>query len=116
MEEPQLEPSVPLAGLARTYWDRHAQRLREVGLLTDCDTEAFTLTCQLWSRLQALQVEAEKNPSKNRPYLDTCKAWQSMARQFSLLPLERKRAGVELTRQVVDEYGIPQDVPNKWGF
>ena len=102
-----MKPSVPLTGLAARYWKRHAKRLTEAGILTDYDVEAFTACCQLWERSQSLRAGSEADPKANRAYLDSVKAWQSLARQFALLPLERKRSGIQTEPDEVDEFGIP---------
>jgi hypothetical protein len=53
-----------------------------------------------------LAEAARTDPKRNRAYLDTVKAYQSLARQFGLLPLERKRSGVQIVPEVTDEFGI----------
>lgn len=74
--------------------------------MTDADTEAFTLLCQLWQRTQEVAADAKADPKRNRTYLETVKAWQSLARQFALLPLERKRTGMATDNHEVDEFGL----------
>lgn len=97
-----MKPPRSLSGEARDYWKRHADRLAAAGLLTDADVDSFALLCQLWADVGRLRQLAEADPRKNRNYLDSVKAWQSMARQFALLPLERKKHGLERKESLQD--------------
>lgn len=104
-----MEPPVPLDGPARVYWDRHANRLKAAGTLTDADTESFALLCVTWGMLCRLQ---KVRPGAKRfreliQFTNLQKQYQALAKQFGLLPRDRKAskmaAGPEPAK---DEFGL----------
>ena len=73
-----------LGQTAKDYWNRHAENLSSTGILTQNTAESFALLCDLWGRVR----ELEGTPT-SRSYLDTVKAFVSLAKQFRLLPTEK---------------------------
>jgi len=109
MASPTHSPPFPLSATARDFWDRHNGRLRAAGVLTDADVESFLLLCQVWGKLQALDAVAP-GPERYREmiqYTNLSKQYFTLARQFGLLPRERKAAKMETEpAKAKDEFGF----------
>lgn len=104
-----MEPTAPLTGPAREYWDRHAPRLAAAGVLTESDRDAMTLLCQTWARVQVLD-QVEPGPDNYREaiqYTNAVKQYERLAKQFGLLPRERKAAKMSVEPAAKkDEFGL----------
>lgn len=102
-------PPIPLAGDARRFWEKHYRRLKRAGVLTRADVESFALLCVVWGRIQALTAIPVELESFRTPIaLDRLlKQYHAYAKQFGLLPRERKAAKMEVTPPAKkDEFGL----------
>lgn len=84
---------VQLKGEAKVFWDRHAARLEGLGILTDADLESFVILCRTWSMLQKMH-DLEPSADNYREMIQLKNLQQqyfTFAKQFGLVPLERKR-------------------------
>jgi phage terminase small subunit len=84
--EPLLDLNPPdwLGDEAKQFWSKHAHQLQENHLLTVQTVDSFALLADLWERVQSFRGE-----TTTRAYLDTMKAFTSLAKNFRLLPTER---------------------------
>jgi phage terminase small subunit len=102
-------PPLPLNAVARAFWDRHHDRLRRAGLLTDADVDSFAVLCVLWSKLAVLSA-AEPGADQFREMVQLNqlgKQYHAYAREFGLLPRDRKRSKLEADEQPKkDEFGL----------
>jgi hypothetical protein len=94
-----------LTGEAAKLWKKHAKRLEAAELLTDADAEAFATLCEVWGLLRTANPTAA-DPKERVWYIGLLKQWQSLAKQFALLPKDRLRSGLDTTRKETDEYGL----------
>lgn len=87
------DPPLPLNTEARRFWDRHAERLRAVGLLTAADADSFAVLCVIWSKLAALSsTEPGEGQFREMVQLNQLgKQYHAYAAQFGLLPKDRQR-------------------------
>jgi phage terminase small subunit len=103
------EPPIPLDREALAFWRKHYRRLEDAKVLTDADVESFAVLCLTWGKLQDL--------AGIRPGADTyremiqlvnlLKQYQALAKQFGLLPRERKAARMDLDPPAEkDEFGL----------
>ena len=69
---------------ALCYWTRHASQLVENQLLTAQTVDSFALLCDLWAKTKAMS-----GAQVNRQYLDTVRAFTSLAKLFRLMPSEK---------------------------
>ena len=79
-----LSPPGHLSDEAQNYWNTHAKRLVRQNLLTKATKESWAVCCDCYGRLRDLDGQGT-----NRIYLDTLKAWQSLAKLFRLTPTEK---------------------------
>lgn len=79
-----LSPPEQLGGIARAYWEKHAEQLRQNQLLTVQTAESFEITCDLYERYRDY-----KGKKTEKLYLDTVKAFRDYAKLFRLLPTEK---------------------------
>lgn len=104
-----MEPTLPLGYLARGFWDRHCDRLRAAGVLTDADADSFTVLCvafDMVGRLSAFEPGAE-NFREMVQFNNALKQYHNYARQFGLLPQSRKQAKMQVTPAAKkDEFGL----------
>jgi len=100
-----IKPPTNLGERAKKFWEKHCERLTSLGILGEADVDAFSMLCTLWQRCEEMSQEAKADPRRNRQYLETVKAWQSLARQFGLLRLDRQRSGFR-PEEPKDEYGL----------
>lgn len=88
-----LEQSpIELTGQAAAFWERHYARLVERGILTDADLDTYALLCITWEKLVGLQAVAA-GPDNYREmvqFVNLNKQYQSLAKQFGLMPRDRK--------------------------
>lgn len=92
--QPQLKlRSEPLADIAppdwlgdeaKSFWRKHAGQLKQNQLLTSQTADAFALLSDLWERVQMFRGQGT-----TRAFLDTSKAFTSLAKNFRLLPTEK---------------------------
>ena len=80
----ELTPPDWLGTEAKDFWERHSVQLKDNQLLTAQTADAFALLCDLWERLKMFHGE-----TTCRSYLDTLKAFSSLAKTFRLLPTEK---------------------------
>jgi phage terminase small subunit len=69
---------------AKQFWSKHAHQLQENHLLTAQTVDSFALLADLWERVQSFRGQPT-----TRAYLDTMKAFTSLAKNFRLLPTEK---------------------------
>jgi len=106
---PPPTPPLPLDPIALGFWDRHAGRLRAVGLLTAADVDSFAVLCVTWSKLSTVAA-AEPTAANYREviqFVNLLKQYQSLAKQFGLLPRDRRAAKLESDPPAPrDEFGL----------
>ncbi len=109
MKKPPPEPNLPLSGPSRAFWDRHYTRLKKAGILTKADPDSFAVLCLMWGKLHALS-ECEPGADAYREMVqlvNLTKQFQAMAKQFGLLPRERKQAKMTVDApEKKDEFGL----------
>ena len=102
-------PPIPLAGEALKFWRKHFRPLADRGILTEADLESFAVLCVTWSKLVALSG-IEPGPEAYREMIqltNLTKQYQALARQFGLLPRERKQAKMDAPpKGQKDEFGF----------
>lgn len=102
-------PTLPLNRTAREFWSRHYDRLHAAGLLTEADLDSFAVLCLTWSKLAAL-AEEEPGADQFREMVQLnqlLKQYQQYAREFGLLPRDRKRSKLEAEAPPAkDEFGL----------
>ena len=86
---------------AKAYWQKHAQNLAVNNLLNANTAESYALLCDLWARLKAFRGEAT-----TRSYLDTVKAYTSLAKIFRAVPCDKPGAAVEHRHQDKPEFNF----------
>jgi hypothetical protein len=78
---------------ALAFWKFHAKSLADDGMLTERDVHSFATLCQVWHHLQHADPTAD---GKERVwYIGLLKQYQTLSKQFGLLPRDRKRSGTE---------------------
>lgn len=103
------EPPLPLNNVARAFWDRHHDRLKAAGLLTDADLDSFAVLCVTWSKLAAVsQSEPGADQFREMVQLNQLlKQYQAYAREFGLMPRDRKRNKLDADAPPAsDEFGL----------
>ncbi len=109
MKKRAPEPPAPLGPDARRFWETHYRPLRRAGVLTRSDLESFALLCVVWGKIQELQAQPVEFDDFRGPIkLDRLlKQYHAFAKQFGLLPRERKTSKMEVTRpSKKDEFGL----------
>jgi phage terminase small subunit len=105
-----LAPPSSLRGEALAFWDRHAGRLRDAGILTPADLDSFVLLCRTHALLDALHAVVEPGADAFREMIqlvNLTKQYVALARQFGLLPRERKQAKMSVERpKPKDKFGL----------
>ena len=103
------EPPLPLSDTARAFWDRHHDRLKAAGLLTDADLDSFAVLCVTWSKLATIS-KSEPGADQFREMVQLnqlLKQFHTYAREFGLLPRDRKRSKLESDGPPAkDEFGL----------
>lgn len=103
------EPPLPLNKVARAFWDRHHDRLQAAGLLTAADLDSFAVLCVTFSKLASL-AGAETGSDFFREavqFNQLLKQYQAYAREFGLLPRDRKRSKLDADAPPTqDEFGL----------
>lgn len=79
-----LTPPDWLGPEGKAFFEKHCFQLKDNQLLTQQTTDSFALLCDLWERLKMFHGE-----TTCRSYLDTLKAFTSLAKTFRLLPTEK---------------------------
>lgn len=92
-----MKPPIPLSGEALKFWKRHALRLKKAGILSDRSEDSFVLLCQTWGMVQALSgIEPGADAFREMIQLNNLlKNYQSLAKQFGLLPRDAKQAKMD---------------------
>ncbi|MEO8082681.1 MAG: hypothetical protein ABI780_02600 [Ardenticatenales bacterium] len=104
------QPPIPLSGEALAFWKRHYSRLRIEKILTDADEESFALCAILWGKLYEL-ADTKTGDANFRPMIQfdrLAKQYHAYAKQFGLLPRERKQAKMDAPTPAneKDEFGF----------
>lgn len=89
-----------LDAIAREFWQRHWPRLAAAGVVEAADADTFTLLCRTWSELQTVDTAEEKVGTIK--FVALSKQYERLAKQFHLLPAERKRRGISLEPAATD--------------
>jgi hypothetical protein len=109
MRKPAPPPPIPLAGEALAFWERHYRPLKRAGILTRGDLDSFALLAITWGKLVSISA-SEPGADQYREmvqFTNLNKQYQSLAKQFGLLPRERKTAKMDGGRRVkTDEFGL----------
>jgi phage terminase small subunit len=104
-----VDPPLPLNKVAREFWDRHYDRLRAAGLLTDADLDSFAVLAVTWSKL-AVVSRSEPGADQFREMVQLnqlLKQYQAYAREFGLLPRDRRRSKLDADAPPAkDEFGL----------
>lgn len=103
------EPPLPLNRSAREFWDRHHDRLRAAGILTDADVDSFAVLCLTWSKLAAIAgTDPGADQFREMIQLDRLtKQYRDLAKQFGLLPRDRRMAKMDAERPAAkDEFDL----------
>jgi hypothetical protein len=79
-----LNPPDWLGDVGKAFWRKHSVQLKDNHLLTAQTADSFGILCDLWERVQSF-----KGQDTTRSYLDTLKAFTSLAKNFRLLPTEK---------------------------
>ena len=91
-----------LTNEAREFWDNHAKRLQQNGLLTEADRESFILVCEIWKLLRNCDQTLDAKSALR--WQSLVKQYVVLARQFGLLPKDRIK--MALIPDEKDEFGI----------
>jgi phage terminase small subunit len=109
VKKPAPPPPIPLDAEALAFWQKHYRRLKRDGVLTRNDVESFAILCLTWGKVQSL-AHYEPGADNYREMIqlvNLLKQYQSLAKQFGLLPRERKAAKMEApAREKKDEFGL----------
>lgn len=89
---------------AKSYWRRHAPALTAAGILTERDVEAFALLCLTWSLIRCTDPTLDSKMAIR--FIAASKQYQQLARQFSLLPVFRRKDNLDTTAVETDEFGL----------
>ena len=85
-----------LSNEGKKFWQRHAKNLVEENILTDRDYDSFVLLCKIHGMIQSIDgAPSESNSRIMSQFINLTKQYQSLAKQFGLLPRERKFSGFE---------------------
>ena len=103
----RIHAPVKLEGEAKRYWQEHARPLTDAGILTERDVDSFALLCRVWGML----CELDSGPGADNfrtmnQFVNLSKQYQSLAKQFGLLPRERKSAKMDIEPAEKDEFGL----------
>ncbi len=79
---------------ALAYWHQHAEALARADLLSPQDVQSFAMLCKVYSRLVRWEQLLDKEPKLVRAWLDCQAKYITMAKQFCLLPVQRKKSSV----------------------
>lgn len=96
------QPEAPdyLDDHAKEFWDKYAEQLNELGVLTQADGEAFAQCCQQYSLCR--QLEKEEGDTSLRRLLQARRELFVYLREFGLTPSSRSRLDVSRTNQDID--------------
>jgi phage terminase small subunit len=103
------EPPLPLNDVARAFWDRHHDRLRADGLLTDADLDTFAVLCVAWAKFVTLSTTvAGADKFREMVQLNQLlKQIHTYGREFGLFPRDRKRSKLNTDApSTKDEFGL----------
>lgn len=78
-----LSPPDWLGDEGKAYWSENAPQLKANQLLTVQTVHSFAMLCDLWDRYQSFH-----GADTSRIYLDTVKAYTTLAMKYRLLPTE----------------------------
>jgi phage terminase small subunit len=104
-----VEPPLPLDRVGREFWDRHYDRLKAAGLLTDADLDSFAVLCVTWSKL-TLIARSEPGADQFREMVQLnqlLKQFHTYGREFGFFPRDRKRSKLDGDAPPAkDEFGL----------
>lgn len=83
-----------LQGHARTLWKKHFARLVNAGVIEETDADGFAEVCEVYRHLRAAKPDSG-DPKERIWYIGLLKQWQTLSKQYGLLPRDRKRSGIE---------------------
>lgn len=102
-----MKPPIELTGESLVYWKAHSKKLKDAGILTDRDVHSFALLCRIWGMMQELDAQpGSQNYRAMIQFTNLSKQYAALAKQFGLLPRERKAANMEMDSKQVDEFGL----------
>jgi len=100
-------PPRNLTGESLAFWQRHARPLWEASILTDRDIDSFSLLCRVTGTLNEMDISTGNDNFRVMiQFTNLLKQYQSLAKQFGLLPRERKIANMDMTADNPDEFGL----------
>lgn len=79
-----MTPPAWLCETAKAYWSKHCHQLRDNQLLSVQTSDSYAVLCDLYARLMDF-----RGKETTRSFLDTLKAYQSLAKLFRLVPTEK---------------------------
>lgn len=88
-----LDPPAHLDAVARDFWNRNAPALAKADMLSPQDYDSFALLACVYSKLIELQTDLTES-RKIKTFNDLLGRYQSLARQFCLLPTARRQQAV----------------------
>ena len=106
-----LEPPIELDAHGQAFWNYHAEKLQQLGLLTECDVHSLAVGCEWWSvhqrALEAVKSElthsTEANGECSKPEIAIAKQAFTNLRtimiSFGLDPQSRGKLHVERPEQ-----------------
>ena len=111
-----VEPPLSLSPEARKFWDEHAPRLLESGLLTPLSSYPFAVTAQTYAmavdletqvRSEGFMLKGPRGREYPHPLLRASKSyWQVFlmyARDFGLTPASRERMPAPPRRRTAED-------------
>lgn len=107
--KPAPEPPIALDYESRAFWNKHYRRLKRAGVLTSADVDSFAVLCMTFGKVQQLSgiAPGAANYREMIQLTNLLKQYQALAKQFALLPRERKQAKMEVTPPAKkDEFGL----------
>ena len=88
---------------AAKFWDRHAKRLRDEGLLTPATFDSFVLLCRTFAVLQRHDPDNTADKMAVIKFIALSRQYQQLARGFGM---NTDKPKVPQQGSEVDEFGI----------
>lgn len=98
---PYLKPE------GKAFWKKHYNRLMESGLMTVADEESFIQLCEVWSDLRTVDRDAGSPQALRWGSLN--KIYLALAKQFGMLPRDRKAAKLEPDQDIQDIINVKME-------
>lgn len=93
-ERANLRCPSDLDDTAQKFWREHAKRLSEADLLSPADIPSFKILCQTYSLIQQVSAKIEEDTKYVRHFQDLTRQYLSLAKQFCLFPVERRKQAI----------------------